>query len=100
MNITKLLTEIETPSIDEFIMQENSVQGAKTGKKDGALLIVSPRRYKLFTTGMDRVKIVEGAGFFKWKRGETKFCAGECFEIAAVGEYEINGKGIYVILRG
>lgn len=99
MKILKLQESFDTPAQDEFIMQEPAVQGAKIGKKDDALLIVSPRRYKLFTTGMDRVKIIEGVGFFKWKRGEVKFSDGDCFEVDEVGEYEINGKGVYVIVR-
>ena len=99
MKILKLQEQFDTPAKEEFIMQEAAVQGAKIGKKDGALLIVSSRRYKLFTTGMDRVKIVKGDGFFKWKRGEVKFFEGDCFEIDEVGEYEINGKGVYVVVR-
>lgn len=100
MSITK--TEIETalPAISDFEMQEATVQGAKIGKKDNMLIIVSPHRYKLFTTGTDAVKVVEGNGFFKWKRGETKFGAGDCFEIKETGEYEINGNGTYIVVRG
>lgn len=100
MNILKLQEEIITPAPAQFSMQENTVQGAKIGKCENALLIVSPRRYKLFTSGMDRVKIVKGVGFFKWKRGETKFAAGDCFSVSEVGEYEINGEGVYIVLRG
>lgn len=99
MSITKIENEILFPSVEEFEMQENTVQGARIGKKGNDLLIVSPRRYKLFTSGMDRVKVLEGNGFFKWKRGETKFSAGDCFEVSDVGEYEINGNGTYIVVR-
>ncbi|MBQ9081664.1 MAG: hypothetical protein IJY26_03405 [Clostridia bacterium] len=99
MKITKKENEILFPQSAEFEMQENTVQGARIGKKDNALYIVSPRRYKLFTDGTDFVKILEGNGFFKWKRGETKFSAGDCFEISEVGEYEINGNGTYIVVR-
>lgn len=100
MNIVKLQTEIHVPEKTQFVMQEQTVQGAKIGKSGNDLLIISPRRYKLYTDGADRVKIVEGEGFFKWKRGETKFRTGDNFEISQVGEYEINGKGTFVVLRG
>jgi hypothetical protein len=80
-------------------MQENTVQGAKIGKKDNALLIISPRRYKLFSDGTDFVLIENGSGHFKWKRGETDFAAGDAFEVAEVGEYELNGNGTFVVVR-
>lgn len=101
MNITKTTNEqIVNMTAEGFTMQENTVQGAKIGKKDNALLLLSPKRYKLFADGTDLVKIVEGSGFFKWKRGETKFSAGDCFEVSNVGEYEINGNGVYLVIRG
>ena len=87
------------PAQEDFMMQETRVQGARIGKKGSALLIVSPRRYKLYTDGRDLVRIVEGSGFFKWKRGETPFSAGDSFEVSQTGEYEINGKGVYIVLR-
>ncbi len=99
MKIVKTEEPIPFPAPDSFAMRENTVQGAHIGVNGDALLIVSPRRYKLFTEGTDRVKIVEGKGFFKWKRGETPFAAGDCFEVAAVGEYEINGNGVYIVLK-
>ncbi len=100
MKISKLEREITVPQESDFTMQENTVQGAKIGKKDNALLIVSPRRYKLFTDDSDIVVILEGNGFFKWKRGETKFIAGDIFEVSQTGEYEINGNGKYIVIRG
>ncbi|MBP5242474.1 MAG: hypothetical protein J6Z36_02145 [Clostridia bacterium] len=100
MKITKLQEENQTfPSAEEFVMQETPVQGAQIGKRENDLYIVSPRRFKLFTTGMDRVYILEGNGFFKWKRGETKFSAGDVFTVEEVGEYEINGNGKYFVVR-
>ncbi|MBR7099611.1 MAG: hypothetical protein IKC91_00430 [Clostridia bacterium] len=100
MKISKLQTEISFPSLDAFVMQDTPVQGAKIGKADNALLIQSSKRYKLFTEGRDLVKVVEGEGFFKWKRGETKFCAQDVFEVCETGEYELNGKGVYIVIRG
>ncbi len=99
MKISKIQEEVLFPSPADFEMQENTVQGARIGKKGNDLLIISPRRYKLFTAGMDRLKVVEGNGFFKWKRGENKFTAGDIFEISEVGEYEINGNGTYIVIR-
>lgn len=88
------------PAREDFTMQGACVQGARIGKKGSALLIISPRRYKLYTDGRDLVRIEEGHGFFKWKRGETPFSAGDCFEVCQTGEYEISGKGVYIVLRG
>ncbi len=100
MKIEKTTEPVPFPDRSDFSMQENAVQGAHIGKSGNALLIVSPRRYKLFTEGTDRVKILEGAGFFKWKRGETPFRAGDCFAVCKVGEYELNGAGTFIVLRG
>jgi uncharacterized cupin superfamily protein len=100
MCITKIQKDsVSFPLPDEFTMQENTVQGAKIGKKDNALFIVSPRRYKLFSESTDFVWVVTGKGHFKWKRGETDFSAGDCFEVAEVGEYELNGDGSFVVVR-
>lgn len=87
------------PARENFEMRDNTVQGARIGVNGNATLIVSPRRYKVYTDGTDRVKILEGAGFFKWKRGETPFSAGDCFEICRVGEYEINGNGVFIVCK-
>jgi mannose-6-phosphate isomerase-like protein (cupin superfamily) len=99
-HITKIQKDtVAFPPIEEFTMQENTVQGAKIGKKDNALLIASPRRYKLFSENTDFVWIAEGSGHFKWKRGEVDFAAGDCFEVAAGGEYELNGNGVFIVVR-
>lgn len=100
MKITKTEETISFPPRDSFEMRENTVQGARIGVNGNAVLIASPRRYKLFTEGCDRVKVLDGKGFFKWKRGETPFAAGDCFEVDAVGEYELNGSGVFIVLKG
>lgn len=86
---------------EEFVFSEQSVQGAKTAKRGNDVLILSPKRFKLFTEGVDYVKILvlNGEGHFKWSRGETKFLEGDEFEVNGVGEYELNGDGKYLIVR-
>ncbi len=86
---------------EEFIFQAERVQGAKIGKRGNATLVLSPRRFKLFTDDKDLVKILslEGEGHFKWARGETPFCQGDCFEVSGVGEYELTANGKFLIIR-
>jgi len=47
----------------------------------------------------DFIKILRGNGHFKWKRGETDFSEGDCFEANGVGEYEINGASEFLAIR-
>lgn len=49
--------------------------------------------------GTDEVTFLEGAGHFKWARGETPFAAGETFLVQACGEYEINGACAFIVAR-
>lgn len=99
MNIRKIENSISFPSPAEFTMQEGLVQGAAIGKKDDFLYVVSPKRYKLFADGTNILTVLSGDGFFKWKRGETKFTTGDVFEISQVGEYEVNGNAQFIVKR-
>ena len=84
MKIQKIIQERALPAETEFVFSEKTVQGAKTGKKDDLLFVRSPRRFKLYTDGCDEVTFLEGAGHFKWARGETPFAAGDCFITAVL----------------
>ena len=99
MNIQKTEQKTALPVEEEFAFSDKTVQGAKLGKKDNFLFVRSPRRYKLFTEGTDEVTFLEGAGHFKWARGETPFAAGETFLVQACGEYEINGACAFIVAR-
>ena len=66
---------------------------------DDMLLIKSGGRYKLFTEGCDYVRVLEGKGHVKWARGEYPFSEGDILRLDSVKEYELNGKGRYVIVR-
>ena len=66
---------------------------------DDMLLITSGGRYKLFTEGFDYVRVLEGKGHVKWARGEYPFAEGDILRLDGVKEYELNGKGSYVIVR-
>ena len=83
-----------------FIFSEKTVQGAKVGKKEDLTYIISPRRFKLYTDSCDKLSILKGTGFIKWKRGETPFSAGDCFNVCETGEYELNGNCEFVVRRG
>jgi hypothetical protein len=75
------------------------VQGGEKRTYQNALLINSGGRYKLYTDGEDRILICAGNGYFKWVRGETPFHEGEVFLAEEVGEYEINGKVTFQVIR-
>lgn len=98
MNISKI-EKITVPQKEEFTMQEGTVQAATIGKCGKFLYVNSPKRYKLFTDGTDTVLFLSGNGFFKWKRGETKFACGDCFAVSETGEYEINGASEFIVLK-
>lgn len=103
MHIIKI-QEAETQGIfslseESFVFKDGRVQGAKLGKNGDALLVKEAQRFKLFSEGKDFLKILEGNGHFKWKKGETPFAPGECFEIEAAGEYEVNGSPKFLVVR-
>lgn len=103
MHICKILEkdfpdEFEA-SEENFCFKDGKVQGARLGKNGSALLVEGAKRFKLYTDKKDLVKILEGDGHFKWKRGETDFSAGDCFEADGVGEYEINGSDKFLVIR-
>lgn len=86
---------------EDFTFSEERVQGALTGKSGSAVYVISPRRFKLYTDGTDKLKIIKlsGNGHFKWSRGETDFSEGDVFEISAVGEYEVNGNAEFIVVK-
>lgn len=99
MKLQKITMAEPLPQESDFTFTDKLLQGARVGKKDDALYIFSPRRYKLFTKGKDVVCILDGSGHFKWARGETPFCKGDCFSVEEVGEYELNGSGTFLVLH-
>ncbi len=99
MKIEKIQLKETLPREEEFTFSEKTVQGARVGKKEGAQLIISPRRFKLFSEGTDIVHILSGSGHFKHARGETDFSAGERFCLQNAGEYEVNGNCVFLVLR-
>lgn len=86
----------------QFAFSSAPLQGARVGKKEGAMYVISPRRFKLFSEGVDVIKIVKlnGEGHFKWARGETPFAEGDVFEVAAGGEYEVTADCTFIVVRG
>lgn len=75
------------------------VQGGILRKCGNALLAESGGRFKLFAEGKDHIKFLKGSGFFKWARGETRFSEGDMFLAESTGEYEINGKCSFLLIR-
>ena len=65
------------------------------------LHVVSGGRYKLFTEGVDYVKILSlsGTGFIKWARGELPLSEGDIVAAEQPGEYEINGLCTFTAIR-
>lgn len=81
----------------DFIFSDKMVQGAFVAKKENALFVRSRSRYKLECDGV-HVVYADGEGYVKWKRGEFPFSAGDVLRLEKTGEYEINGKGNYLII--
>ena len=75
------------------------VQGGLKYTNGNLLKIESGGRYKLFTDTCDYIKFLQGSGHFKWARGETDFSAGDIFIAQETGEYEVNGKCVFLVLR-
>ncbi len=98
MKLTKcenLIPGAETAAFGEATL----VQGARRRSAGNLLHIDSPRRFKLYARGRDSVRILAGSGHFKWARGETPFAAGESFLVEGEGEYELNGRCVFVVLQ-
>lgn len=99
----KKIEETESLNLAEkdFAFSPSPLQGARVGKKDNAMYIISPRRFKLYTDSVDKLKILKlkGEGHFKWARGETPFAEGDTFEICGVGEYEVTADCTFAIIR-
>ena len=100
MKIERIQIAADLPSEAGFAFSDKAVQGARVGKKENALYVDSPRRFKLFSEGTDTVHILSGNGHFKHARGETVFSAGESFRLENPGEYELNGRCAFIVLRG
>lgn len=99
MLITKTKAAAELPDADQFEFSEKTVQGAKLGKRENMLYVISPRRFKLYADGADTITFLSGGGHFKWARGETDFAAGDIFRIEGEGEYEVNGNCTFIAVR-
>ena len=85
-------TEAALPDLSKDSFGEPvKVQGAAVRAVNNVRYVESGGRFKLFAEGAHTVKFTEGAGFFKWARGEAAFSAGDIFRAENVGEYEING---------
>lgn len=99
MDIRKIAGGACREEKEAFIFSEKTVQGAKVGKRGADMYIESPRRFKLFSDAKERVDVLEGEGFIKWKRGEIPFSAGDAFETDAAGEYELNGNCAFTVRK-
>ncbi len=73
--------------------------GTMYSPQKGYLYVESGGRYKLYSDGVDYVKFLEGAGHFKWARGEISFAEGDIFFAQETGEYEINGVCRFAVVR-
>lgn len=81
----------------DFTFPDSTVQGAFVAKKKNAIFVRSRSRYKLECDGV-HIVYADGTGHIKWKRGEFPFSAGDALRLEKTGEYEINGKGNYLII--
>ena len=75
------------------------VQGADVSAAGPLVRIRSGGRFKRFPAGSEYIRIEQGAGYFKWARGETAFCAGDTFLAEGLEEYELNGAGEFLVIK-
>ena len=85
--------------ISQIPFTDKKVQGANIFQQASVLYAVSPKRYKLFTNGLDIIYFFDGVGHFKWARGEINFQKGDCFQVESVGEYDVNGNCSFAVTR-
>ncbi len=104
----KRLTKTTDPAIAELFRlspedlgEPVRVQGGEKRARGNVLHVVSGGRYKLFTEGVDYVKILSlsGTGFIKWARGELPLSEGDIVAAEQPGEYEINGLCTFTAIR-
>jgi len=102
MYIKRIAAALTDEEKEGFIFGDEKVQGAKIGKKGSSIYAISPKRFKLYTEGIDKIFIIKlsGEGHFKWSRGETEFKEGDAFEVSSVGEYEVNANAEFIVIRG
>lgn len=81
-----------------FAPSEKKVQGATLAKTENAVLVCSPKRFKVYHEGNLFVHILEGKGFFKWAKGETAFSQG-FYLIEDAEEVEINGNSKFIYVK-
>ncbi len=79
--------------------EARSVQSGTIRTCSNALLIESGGRFKRFSDGTEYIRIEEGSGYFKWKRGELPFAAGDVFEAERPGEYDFYGAGVFLVVK-
>ena len=102
MNLTRLTAmpeNIVLPPSHEAFGEARSVQSGSVRSCKNLLLIESGGRFKRFCTGTEIVRIEQGSGHLKWKRGELPFAEGDIFAAEDVGEYDFYGGGVFLIVK-
>lgn len=99
MKLIKLNDCTESFESETEFSEPIKVQGGMKSESGSLVRVVSGGRFKLFTKTRDYVKFLAGSGHFKWARGETAFAEKDVFLVEEAGEYEINGKCEFLVLR-
>lgn len=79
--------------------EPRTVQSGSVRSGENALLIRSSGRFKRFSDAKEYLRIEEGGGYIKWKRGELPFSAGDVFFADAPEEYDFYGAGKFLIVK-
>ncbi len=98
VRIENLPAGIALPAREQF-GEARRVQSGSVSTCGNALLIESGGRFKRFSDATEYIRIEEGAGHFKWERGEIPFFQGDTFCAEAPGEYDFYGAGVFLILK-
>ena len=99
MNIRRIERAGDLPAEESFTFSDKAVQGARLGKRENMLYVISPRRFKLYADRADTLTFLAGSGHFKWARGETDFAAGDTFRVEGEGEYVVDGACTFIAKR-
>ena len=86
-------------TVDSFQLSVGDVGRGDHGAPFSGVFLEIPKRYKFFSDNKEyNIKIISGSGYFKLNFGELNFTAGDCFNCAGLGEFDIYGNTEVLII--
>lgn len=99
MKLCHVTEEISFPETFELFCAPSTVQSGTVRTFENYILIESSGRFKRFPVGTEHIKILEGNGHIKWKRGDLPFTAGDTVLAEGLSEYDFYGTGRFLVLK-